>query len=607
MRSGHPPEDPLVGRLLLPGLIVTLVAAPLAFGAVQPWAFAGAFVLVAALFAAQLLRREVVVATPPLVAALGLAGLLVALQLLPALGPLTVNRHASFEALLKGTCYTLTFLLAARVGRRRTHARWLLAALVAVATFEALYGLAEQSSGTARIFGFRKPTGGTRASGTYVNSNHFAGLLAMALPVAVGLLASWRWRDRLPTPLRARLVVMLGHPTFPGRALLATAILLVSVGLLGSLSRGGVLAALVGLGALALALVPAHRRLRVGGVATALVLVFGLTLASSVVERLVARLDGLSRETSLTTATRLAIARDTLALIGEHPLLGAGAGTYGDAFASHQSFDSRGLHVDHAHCDYLELATDLGLPGALALLLGLAATCALIVRRATASNDAERGRLALTALAGVAAIACHSWVDFNLRIPANALWATALLGLAWGLSSAATGFRPLRSLSAPWSRVLFVALTLAALAALSHGAIQLARGDWAAAPFIERAQPDRRSLEARLQALEAANAHWPFCAEHHLQLGWSRWELMLAAARREADAASLALVDPDETPERLRQQVAEHIMGLLLSQPAVRAESATVLCSLARARALAPLDPRAPQATRAVQQVLSPP
>jgi tetratricopeptide (TPR) repeat protein len=47
-----------------------------------------------------------------------------------------------------------------------------------------------------------------------------------------------------------------------------------------------------------------------------------------------------------------------------------------------------------------------------------------------ASRNAERSGLAVGALAAAAALAVHSLVDFNLRLPANALVFACLLGLA---------------------------------------------------------------------------------------------------------------------------------------------------------------------------------
>jgi hypothetical protein len=157
-------QEPWSSRATLPGLLVVLVATPLAFGGVVTWAWAGLLVTLSVLFLGQLADRRFPLASPPLLAAAGIGFAVVAVQLLPAFGPLTVDRHATIEAALKAAAYVLAFLVAALLARVRERALWLLGALVAIGAFEALYGLMEQASGSAQIFGVRKPTGHTVSS-----------------------------------------------------------------------------------------------------------------------------------------------------------------------------------------------------------------------------------------------------------------------------------------------------------------------------------------------------------------------------------------------------------------------------------------------------------
>jgi tetratricopeptide (TPR) repeat protein len=96
------------------------------------------------------------------------------------------------------------------------------------------------------------------------------------------------------------------------------------------------------------------------------------------------------------------------------------------------------LTPDRAHNDYLNLLADWGTIGGVITLAGMTVFGAGLwqtrrhVRRVEKEfKSANSNRLAffLGALAGLAALAAHSFVDFNLHIPANAILGVTLLAL----------------------------------------------------------------------------------------------------------------------------------------------------------------------------------
>src|SRR5215211_2508392 len=68
---------------------------------------------------------------------------------------------------------------------------------------------------------------------------------------------------------------------------------------------------------------------------------------------------------------RWPIAKDTLHLIAAYPLLGSGMGTYFPAILRYETYGSN-LAWTHAHNDYLQLLSELGIVGVLipAVLIG---------------------------------------------------------------------------------------------------------------------------------------------------------------------------------------------------------------------------------------------
>jgi O-antigen ligase len=138
---------------------------------------------------------------------------------------------------------------------------------------------------------------------------------------------------------------------------------------------------------------------------------------------------------------RLDTWRQTLAMAGESPWLGQGMGSFHDAFPRYKQ--GYGFErVEHAENEYLEMLAEGGLVGLGLSLLGVLLLVGAAWRglRAAEADPVLRG-LGVGALAGLAALSVHSAVDFNLRVPSNALVAAFLVAL----TAAASGTRPLRA------------------------------------------------------------------------------------------------------------------------------------------------------------------
>lgn len=147
----------------------------------------------------------------------------------------------------------------------------------------------------------------------------------------------------------------------------------------------------------------------------------------------------------------------------QHPWLGIGLGTYYQAWPPFRdpSDQSLGFYV---HNDYLQLWIETGLPGLLLLLAVLLSATVMFVRycrRADVDRFARSEAIGLWC--GLAAVAAHSFVDFNFYILSISL----LAGLALGrLHQLMTQIAPIRSLAlrpAPRLRPLIYRLGVVAL------------------------------------------------------------------------------------------------------------------------------------------------
>jgi O-antigen ligase len=133
------------------------------------------------------------------------------------------------------------------------------------------------------------------------------------------------------------------------------------------------------------------------------------------------RLASIHSETrqELSGGVRLTIARDSLRMWKQRPLLGWGLGTFPEVYPQFRSFYTS-FFVNQAHNDYAQLLTETGLAGFAIALWFLV----LVFRRARVKlenwPETANGVLTLAALLGCVGILVHSFLDFNLQIPANA-------------------------------------------------------------------------------------------------------------------------------------------------------------------------------------------
>jgi O-antigen ligase len=126
---------------------------------------------------------------------------------------------------------------------------------------------------------------------------------------------------------------------------------------------------------------------------------------------------------------RLVVARDSLRLVRAHPWLGTGLGSFEVAFPRYQSSPTD-LVWDHAHNDYVEALAETGLIGGLLVISALVLFFRLAFRRLGERLRHRAEWIQIGAAIGCCGLLVHSFVDFNLHIPANAAWFFVLAGIA---------------------------------------------------------------------------------------------------------------------------------------------------------------------------------
>jgi O-antigen ligase len=311
--------------------------------------------------------------------------------------------------------YTVTMFPDSRMQIRR-----IVYVILAVAGFEAVYGIVEFASGHQHIFNYAKIAYLESATGTFVNRNHFANYLAMALCLSIGvILFLWSRSDRSRSGKKAPIEMAL---------LVAFFAIFLGAALLLSRSRAGLLCAAISLVGFGVYSIQNRKSIYFLFVAGLLILGIGFSFWIGKNPNPDRFLD-LSAQMQSADA-RPAVWKRSAALWLDAPVIGRGASTFADAFETSAN-GSISARYRHAHNDYLETLVETGLAGFLLLFGGIAATLwsTILCIQSRKSRFARFYSQAMVAAA--AAFLLHSFVDFSMQIPANRLLFFTILGLGY--------------------------------------------------------------------------------------------------------------------------------------------------------------------------------
>ena len=398
------------GRAALAGI---LALAPLAFGAVQPWAWGILAVGAAILLMLWTLRSAVQpmlrVVWSPLYAT---TGAFFSFALIQLFGHLTLEPSGTRESLLKLATDLIFFFLAIQFWKTASGLTWQrLGLAAAVLAFSlAIFAILQFFSNPNLIYWSVRPRWGGWIFGPYVNHNHYAGLMEMLIPVGAGFFLS--------LPEQA-----------PGRALAGFGVLVPVSSVLLSGSRGALIALMVE-GVILLSVLvrfggAVGQRFLAGfvglGIAAATLIFFWMD-PGAIGKHLGTALELRSaQQAEVGFRTRATVSRDALRMFWAHPLVGTGLGSFEAAYPRYQSFPSDS-DWDHAHDDYAEALAETGLPGGILILGSIVLFVRIAFRKLRDRLMYAQGWIQLGAAIGCCGVLVHSLFDFNLHIPANAAW-----------------------------------------------------------------------------------------------------------------------------------------------------------------------------------------
>jgi O-antigen ligase len=399
------------------GVVTLLCAAPFAFGAVQAWAWSALAIvslvlLVCWAIGCALQKRVVIQWLPLYIPAL----LILLLGVIQFTGGLSLDKIGTREALIKFTTDVVLFFLVGQLFATSSKRVWEGFGLTVTSYAFALsiFAIVQFFSSPDLVYWSIKPQWGGAIFGPYINHNHYAGLMEMLLPIA-----------------GAYVLAVPGHSPLRWLGAFSVLVAFASVELSGS--RGGVISLLIEMAIFGWVFgrsrLFGNRRIAAisaaGAVSVGAILILMMIAPPEILERY----QTLIKSPDLTFGMRTQMAKDTLHIFRDYPLIGTGLGTLETVYPQYQTvFPDR--VVEHAHNDFAELAAETGLTG---LVLAIAAAVIFFSTgfgKIGSKVNELGGSIRLGAAISCCGILLHSFSDFNLHIPANVAWFAACAAIS---------------------------------------------------------------------------------------------------------------------------------------------------------------------------------
>ncbi len=445
--------------------IFILVFAPLAFASVELWSLSVVEVTICVL--AFLLfwyqkKGQVEFVVVPGTLPLGLLLLWMFLQLVPlppsflqyvspgsceayrpvveAMGssrwlPVTVNQKATLFEIIRIASYFLLYVVTVQLLTDGKRLRRTVEVVVGCAVLISFLAIIQHFTSPQHIYWFRFVPEG-KPFGPWINPSQYAGYMNMVLPLIFGLILYYRPRSGETESLRVRIVTLLTTPGSNLRIFFAFGVVLVLLSIFLSLSRGGILVALVSI-VLFFYLLSLKRSFRIWPVAVIVAGSIGLYYLTFGTEEIAFKFNRSFTEEGEWNLARLDIWKDTVAIVKTFWITGSGFGTFGDIYPVYKTIATN-LIVSHAHNDYLELLTDGGVVGFLLkawfVLVIMKTGWKMIWRR----RDHYSILITIASMVGMFSMLLYGITNFNMHNGADGLYFFFLCGLV--VSAANTRF-----------------------------------------------------------------------------------------------------------------------------------------------------------------------
>lgn len=348
---------------------------------------------------------------------------------------LSTYAHPVHMSIIRWSVYGLFFFGLSRVLNSRKRIEAAIFLILIIGCFEVFYGLAESYAGSGHVWWFKKPHRGRAVIGTYINPNHFAGLMEMGFLLATAYAAGLSERTKqsnIITSRKGRLrtglaQILSKEQRFSKRTFILFAGVVMGIGLVFSASRGGLISAAAAMLLMSLLFVFRKSLRKKGYVIFFLFLITSIYALHIGVEYTVGRFETIREGFEV----RSRFTKKTLELFKDYRWVGIGPGNFRYAYPRYQAPEDKKVFIRYAHNDWAQFLAEAGILGFCLLLAGISYYLYRTMKLWRRRKDPFSTCLGVAPVVVISAMATHAYTDFNLHIPANFLIFTAILAIGY--------------------------------------------------------------------------------------------------------------------------------------------------------------------------------
>lgn len=343
--------------------------------------------------------------------------------------------HPVRMSIIRFSVYGLFFFGLINVLNSKKRIELIIFIILLLGCFEAIYGIIMTFSGYEHILWYKKTAYRHDVTGTYVNRNHFAGLMEM------GLLLAACYSAALASRKKKRKKISSGKKSFKNKLLeylpkeqhfnkrffVLFSGSIMGVGLILSASRGGMIAAAGAMLFVSIIFLFKKKHKKKGYILLALFLITAVYALSIGVDYQLGRFKYFSKSFEV----RSRYVQKTIDIFSDYKMAGVGVGNFQYIYPKYQAAEDRHVFIKYAHNDWAQLLAEAGIVGSCLFLFGMAYYFCKTTKLWRKRRDPFAVGLGIAPMATIMAIAIHSYSDFNLHIPANFLMLTAIMAIGY--------------------------------------------------------------------------------------------------------------------------------------------------------------------------------
>jgi O-antigen ligase len=376
--------------------------------------------------------------------------------------PLSVNQRATLHELMRIGSYGMVYILTVQLLSDPARLRKTASLVVFLGSAIALLAVIQNVGSPHRIYWLRDVPANSNPFGPWINPNQFAGYMELVSPLAFGLFLFYRPRVRGNESFREKFVTFFTVPRVHLYLFLWTGAVLMILSVFISLCRGGILSIIAG-GLVFFFLFKKKFPAKSGFIFWILLAAVFLAISWFGWDIVLSEFNQKFDSAGHLREGRLGLWKDTLGIIKDFPLFGAGFGSFLLLYPLYKTLPGN-LIYDHAHNDYLELLTD---GGTVSLLLAGWFVASILLhgwKMIRKRRDRYAIFLGMGAISGVISLLVHSMTDFNLHNGAVGFYFFFLLGVVVASVNTRFSFSSSASLLKKQSMGTAGLITLAGLA-----------------------------------------------------------------------------------------------------------------------------------------------